>query len=156
FQLNVTPLLRELILRVCQWPVHYPEKGAETRLAGVLLDEIQNAEHSSLQLPLPTDRRLQMVVNLLMETPAGKWTIGELAHQAGASERTISRRFKEETGMSFNHWRQQLLLLKALELLSENGSVTEVSTSLGFASDSAFISMFRRLMGVSPGRYLKQ
>ncbi len=156
FQLNVTALLRELILRVCHWPAHYPETGAETRLADVLVDEILNAEQSSLQLPLPADRRLQVVVQLLMETPSGQWTMEELAKQAGASARTLSRRFREETGMSFSHWRQQLVLLKALELLSEGRSVTEVSSRLGFASDSAFISMFRRLMGISPGRYLKQ
>ncbi len=152
--LNVTPLLRELILRVCEWLPDYPEDGAEMRLATVLQDELNNAVRADLTLPLPLDRRLRVIADYLLQHPADTRTLSELAADAGASSRTVSRYFRHETGMSFSDWRQQLRLLKAMELLSEKLPIAEISTRLGFASDSAFIAMFRRQTGVSPGRYL--
>ncbi|WP_211825027.1 AraC family transcriptional regulator [Kistimonas asteriae] len=151
--LNVTPLFRELILRVCEWELDYPEDGAEMRLAIVLQDELNSAARAELMLPLPQDRRLRVIADHLLQHPEDGRTLTQLATDVGASSRTISRHFRYETGMSFSDWRQQLRLLKALELLSEKLPVSEVSTQLGFASDSAFIAMFRRQTGVSPGRY---
>ncbi len=151
--LNVTPLFRELILRVCEWLPGYPEDGAEMRLASVLQDELNGAVRADFMLPLPQDRRLRVIADDLLQHPADTRTLSQLAADAGASCRTVSRHFRHETGMSFSAWRQQLRLLKAMELLSDKVPVSEISTRLGFASDSAFIAMFRRQTGVSPGRY---
>ncbi|MFJ6850483.1 helix-turn-helix domain-containing protein [Streptomyces sp. NPDC091271] len=35
-------------------------------------------------------------------------SLGRLGHEVGASERTLSRLFQQETGMSFPQWRTQL------------------------------------------------
>jgi AraC-like DNA-binding protein len=55
--------------------------------------------------------------------------------------------------MSFGVWRQQLRLLRAPESLAANEPVTEVALALGYESPSAFIAMFRRCLGKTPGRY---
>ncbi|GAA4649475.1 helix-turn-helix transcriptional regulator [Kistimonas scapharcae] len=151
--LNVAPLFRELILRVCEWQPGYPEDGAEMRLATVLQDELIRAVRADLMLPLPQDRRLRGIADHLLQHPDDGRILTRLAADVGASSRTISRHFRHETGMSFSAWRQQLRLLKAMELLSEKLPVSKISAQLGFASDSAFIAMFRRQTGVSPGRY---
>ena len=154
--LNVTPLLRELILRACEWQPGHPVNGSEMRLAEVLLDELFSAVRSDLMLPLPTDRRLRVITDYLLFHPADPRTLTALAAEAGASGRTVSRLFRQETGMSFSHWRQQLKLLQAMEHLARGLPVSDVSTLLGFASDSAFIAMFRGLTGISPGQYAKK
>ena len=51
--------------------------------------------------------------------------------------------------------RQQARLLRALELLAEDRPVTSIALDLGYESPSAFIAMFRRAVGSTPGRYLK-
>ncbi len=55
--------------------------------------------------------------------------------------------------MTFGAWRHQVRLLKALEMLAGGHGVTAVALDLGYQSPSAFIAMFRRALGVSPGRY---
>jgi AraC-like DNA-binding protein len=76
-----------------------------------------------------------------------------IAHQVGASKRTLERIFQRETGMTLGGWRQQLRLLQALPLLAAGESVTNVALSVGYASTSAFISRFRQVLGTTPGRY---
>lgn len=66
---------------------------------------------------------------------------------------TVSRRFVSETGFTFTEWRQRVRLLKALELLAGGKPVTAVALDLGYGNVSAFIALFRRVFGVTPGRY---
>ena len=56
--------------------------------------------------------------------------------------------------MSFANWRQQARLLLALEELTAGRSIIEVADSLGYASASSFIAMFKKAFGLSPRRYL--
>lgn len=70
------------------------------------------------------------------------------------SRRTFTRRFVENTGMTFVAWRQQVCLLEATARLSHGASITEVAFALGFSSPSAFTSVFRRNLGETPLRYL--
>ncbi len=86
------------------------------------------------------------------------WVPGSTDHGialAGASARTLARLFEREAGMTFGSWRQQLRLLRSLELLAGGESVTSVALSLGYESLSAFVSMFRRNLGRTPGRYFE-
>jgi AraC-like DNA-binding protein len=72
------------------------------------------------------------------------------------SPRTLERQFKSETGLSLRSFRRQAKLLRSLELLSSNMSVSAVSDQLGFGEPSAFIAMFRAAFGVTPGRYFSR
>ena len=69
------------------------------------------------------------------------------------SSRTLARRFLAETGLPFRHWRQQVRLLEALKRLACQEHVTTVALDLGYDSPSAFIAMFKRALGVTPGQY---
>ena len=53
----------------------------------------------------------------------------------------------------FTEWRQRVRLLRALEMLAADMSVTRVALELGYENVSAFIALFRRTFGVTPGRY---
>ena len=154
--LRVTRLLRELILRLAAFPTFYDVDGMAARLAAVIPDEIRTLEPEPLHLPLPHSRRLTAVTRTLIEEPADARPLSHWATVVGASERTLARHFLNETGMTFGAWRQRLRLVKAVERLAAGAPVTNVALDLGYESPSAFIAMFRRELGTTPGRYLRQ
>ncbi len=55
--------------------------------------------------------------------------------------------------MTFGQWRQQVRILEALKRLALNEPVTTVALELGYDSPSAFISMFKKALGKTPGKY---
>jgi len=72
----------------------------------------------------------------------------------GACERTLSRVFERQTGLTFKKWQQRSRLLRAGELLRQGVPVTEVALMVGYESVSAFISIFRKEYGVTPGNFV--
>ena len=152
--LSVSDVLRALVRRATTW--HWEERlsAQQRRLAAVLLDEVRAAPRESLHLPMPTDRRVLRITDALLQDPASEETFQSLVQRAGISERSARRLFHAETGMSFANWRQQARLLLALEHLSAGAPIAEVADSLGYASASSFIAMFRKAFGLSPRRYL--
>lgn len=152
--LFVQPFLRELILRFDSLsPKADMDCGREARLISVLLDELGAAPLEPIHLPLPSDRRLRRLTESMIENPGLRFTIEEWGARVGASNRTLSRLFQRETGMSFVRWRQQLHVGLALQRLAQGELVTNVAGELGYESISAFIAMFRRMLGTTPARY---
>ncbi len=148
-------LLRELILHAVTLSFDYPPQGAEARLMAVIPDQLRALRPEPLHLPMPADRRLRVVADGLLRNPADGQTVKDWARRAGASERTLARLFRRETGMTFGAWRQRLRLLAAISRLAEGRPVTSVAFELGYDSPSAFVAMFRRELGRPPGRYLR-
>ena len=152
---TVPALLRELILSAVAIPPDYAPDGPEARLMAVIPDQLRALEAEPLHLPMPSDRRLRVVADTLARDPADGSRLEDWAARAGASERTLARLFRRETGMTFGAWRQRLRLLAAIARLAEGRPVTEVAFDLGYESPSAFVAMFRRELGEPPGRYLR-
>ncbi|MGT2504995.1 AraC family transcriptional regulator [Cupriavidus basilensis] len=151
--LGTSELMRALIGRAASWPSPFAPDPAQERIAAVLLDEIRQAPREPLHLPLPTDRRALRISNAILECPDDHRSLVEWADWAGMSPRTLSRLFLGETGLSFAHWRQQARLTLALERLARGEAVAAVAETLGYATPSNFIAMFRRAFGDSPARY---
>jgi AraC-like DNA-binding protein len=152
--LGVSGLLRELILRVVAYGNKQPVGLAQARLMAVIPDELRALEPEPLHLPLPHDARLRAVTDVLAVEPSEGRSLAAWASAAGASESTLARLFVRETGMTFGAWRQRLRLVTAVARLAEGQPVTTVAYDLGYDSPSAFIAMFRRNLGHTPGRYL--
>ncbi|MGP3978548.1 AraC family transcriptional regulator [Streptomyces sp. 8N114] len=147
--LGVSPLLRELLL-ACTGD--FRGTGAELRrLRAVLLDQLRHCDQQPVHVPTAKDPRLAAVCGQLHEDPADGRTLAELGAAVGAGERTLTRLYRAEFGMSFPQWRTQLRLHHALRLLAEGTPVTAVAHRCGWASSSAFIDVFRRAFGHTPG-----
>lgn len=152
--LFVQPFLRELILRFdSDTSLADMDREREARLISVLLDELMAAPLEPIHLPMPNDRRLRRLTDSMIENPGLRFTIDEWGARVGASNRTLSRLFQRETGMSFIRWRQQLHIGLALQRLAHGELVTNIASDLGYESVSAFISLFRRMLGTTPARY---
>ncbi|WP_433474590.1 AraC family transcriptional regulator [Spirillospora sp. CA-142024] len=150
--LSVSPLLRELILAYTRTPQD-DDSPERARLRAVLLDQLRASPQRPLHLPAPTVPHLKAVCELLHADPADTRTLAALGRAVGASDRTLSRLFRTDLGMTFPQWRTQLRLSHALVLLAENTPVTAVAHQCGWSSASAFIDVFHRAFGHTPGTY---
>ena len=148
--LSVTPLLRELILKVVGLSALDSRIAAEVHLMMVLLTEIEIASVEALSLPLPIDSRALAAANRILTCPAAATTLDELASECGMSARTLERLFRAETGMRFSMWRQKARLLESVRLLVEAESVTNAALDSGYGSVSAYIAAFKQTFGYTP------
>jgi len=149
---GVPPLLRELIAELVRRQRPDATRGRVVELIGDLLAELSQ---EPLTLPMPRDPRARRLAELLARHPDDRRPLEQLAPEVGASMRTLQRCFQSEAGMSFRHWRQQLRLHRALVLLAEGAPVTAVALQVGYESPSAFVAMFRQLLGTTPGSYFR-
>ncbi|MFS8200394.1 helix-turn-helix domain-containing protein [Streptomyces sp. CWNU-52B] len=147
----VSPLLREALLALTERRERRP--GARERLLAVVVDELAETPEQSLHLPEPRDDRLRAVTDLLQADPGLTATLAELGRAAGASERTLSRLFQTELGMSFHRWRTTLRIHHALAHLTNGLSVTDTAMECGWSNPSSFIEAFTEVVGQTPGRY---
>lgn len=147
--LTVSALLRELV-RALQ---DIAPGSRDQALMQLVLDELVHADTLSLGVPLPRDKRLRSLCELVSRDPGGRATLAHRARQIGASERTITRLFRTELGTSYQQWRQQVVLAHALPLLARGLPVSAVAAASGYTSDSAFSAMFKLAMGQSPSHF---
>ncbi len=150
--IRVSALLREAILRASTWPLE-PLESAQAHVAAVILDEIRNLPIETFGLPLPREARLQRIARALIDDPADERDLKQWASWGAISPRTLSRRFVVETGFNFTTWRQRVRLMRALELLAAGKQVTSIAVELGYSTSTAFINLFRRNFGATPGVY---
>ena len=152
---NVSPLLRELILHACRFPALRRRVKAQAHLIEMIIDLLEIVETSPLQLINPKDPRAARVADALSADPGNPRPLTDICKRAGASKRTIERLFQSETNLSLGGWRQQLRLLRSLRLLAAGEPTTRVALESGYSTPSAFIAMFRRAFGTTPRRYFE-
>jgi AraC-like DNA-binding protein len=150
---NISPLLRELILHVSRIGALDRRKPTDGHLIRVLLDLLLDVGDVPMQLPTPRDARARRFAALLEHRPDERASVAALSRRVGASRRTMERLFLAETKMTVGEWRRRLRLLHAVRLLGGGASVTSAALEAGYASTSAFIAAFKKVFGTTPGRY---
>jgi AraC-like DNA-binding protein len=148
---EVSPLLRELILCIVQRGTLDARSAPDDRLARVLLDQLRTIDVVPPDLRVPLDPVAGTLAGMLHQDPGAD--LDALVARTGAGRRTMERRFRDQTGMSLGRWRRRLQLLRAIELMAQGCSVSETGRAVGYASTSAFVTAFRRQLGTTPGRY---
>lgn len=151
---QTTGLLKELVHRAASWQDD-TSQAVKNRLSEVLFDEIVSLEEAPLGLMQPELLSLKKMTDELLANLADNRGLEEWAKAIGLSSRTFARRFNEQTGLGFSEWRQRARVLSAIEMLADNVPVTNIAFTLGYENISAFIAMFRRTVGVTPGQYIQ-
>lgn len=151
--LSISPMVREMILHLAEGPPDYERDGHHARLARVLLDELASMPVERLYLPITDHPKIRQMADALSANPGDRSTMVQWANRLAMSERSLARLVVSETGLTFGRWRQQLQLLVAVRELAGGASVQRVSDDLGYESVTAFITMFKKALGHSPGRY---
>jgi AraC-like DNA-binding protein/quercetin dioxygenase-like cupin family protein len=152
---NVSLLLRELILHACGAASLRRTAARQRHIIDLVLDQLEAVQMVPLQLPHLSDPRALRVAARLLADPGNARTLTQLCQGIGAGKRTVERIFREETGMSFGRWRQQLRLMHAVRLLAEGAKVTHAALDAGYSTPSAFVSMFRKTLGTTPAVYFR-
>jgi AraC-like DNA-binding protein/quercetin dioxygenase-like cupin family protein len=153
----ISPLMHELITALAKEPHDYAEDSVGAHIAPLLLTLLRHAESTTQGgLPLPSDRRLRAICSRLLAAPHNDDTLEQWSETVGASARTLARLFRQETGLTFGQWRQQLRLVEAMARLALGDSVARIADQLGYQSSSSFIAMFRREVGETPQRLLRK
>lgn len=159
--LVVSPLLRELVLALPDGadPL-LGETGTETErrrgIEALILTELRRAAPLALGVALPADARLRRLCEALLDAPGRHAGLAAWGAEVGASERTLSRLFREQLGTSFAQWRSQLLLAHALTLAARKRPMNLIAAELGYASASAFSAMVTRTVGMPPSRFFAE
>lgn len=152
---GVSILLKVLLEEAIDLPAMYEIEARAGKVMALLVDEMASMPPLSLHAPLPRDSRLAKACRRLFAAPSITAGLDIMAAEVGMSRRTFTRVFREQTGISFAEWRQQVCLLNAIERLNAGESVTRVALELGYTSPSSFSSAFQRVLGVAPSQYME-
>jgi AraC-like DNA-binding protein len=150
---NVSTLLRELVLYACATGVLKSTVKWQKQFTAVILHQLEAAETVPLRLPHLSDPRLVRIADIFAKDPGDTRTLSQLCRVSGASKRSVERLFQQEIGMTFGKWRQQLRLMEGMRLLAEGAKVTHAALESGYSTPSAFISVFRKVLGTTPTEY---
>ncbi|MBB4930498.1 AraC-like DNA-binding protein [Lipingzhangella halophila] len=149
---EATPLLRLLLDRL---NADNLGSDARSRTEAMVLDLLVPAQHEPI-LQIPESPLLAPIVAAVHENPADATTLAAWAVRLGVSTRTITRAFRSETGVGFSQWLAAARVRHAIVLLARGEEIDEVAACVGYHSASAFGAAFRRVTGVSPGRFRAQ
>jgi AraC-like DNA-binding protein len=109
-----------------------------------------------LALPYPKDERLTKLIDFMRNNLHNPIVFSEICQQFGFSQRSLSRLFQADLGMSFIQFYTILRILKALQLLLEEKlPVNDVAIMVGYSSIPTFSNTFYNLMGFRPSDYAK-
>lgn len=101
-----------------------------------------------------SDIRLGAVIALMTRRRDGAVGNADLARAAGMSVRAFERAFAEEYGLPPQRYLRRLRLqIASRRLVATRESLAEIAAGGGFADQSHFTREFRRLTGLTPGRY---
>jgi AraC-like DNA-binding protein len=127
-------------------PTLYAENGRGGHLAALILDEISRAKEGPFALPMPSDKRLQRLCKDLSETPSIDLDIDDWADNLGMSRRTMTRKFRTQTGMSFAEWRRRLRMAHVMRRQAEGARLDEAAADVGYRSLSSLRKAMREVV----------
>ncbi|WP_216366895.1 AraC family transcriptional regulator [Halovulum dunhuangense] len=142
--IRILPLLDMLIRALSEEPVDYDLHGRGGHIAALLADEIERAPVARLALPMPRDRRLQTVCQTVIGDLGARVPLDAIADMIGMSRRSFTRRFRDETGISFGDWCGQARLTEALERLARGEPISSVARGLGYSNVRSLQAMLQR------------
>ncbi|PLQ00812.1 AraC family transcriptional regulator [Cupriavidus pauculus] len=153
---EVDALLRELILALVDQPMLYPDNAPNRSIVTLILDKLGQTRTLPIEIPWPRDRRVVSICEQILKSPSMPRTIEQWSDIVGASTRTLIRLFLRDTGMTYRQWIQQVRLAQSLAMLESGTPIHRIAGELGFASPSAFSTMFKRMLGEAPSHFLRE
>ncbi|PLZ00467.1 AraC family transcriptional regulator [Burkholderia sp. WAC0059] len=151
----MTDLLRELAHEAVRIDGQTAQADTLALIAQLVVQQIRQPKPGpGLFVPHGRDRRLQHAVAELRRHPGDDITLDALAARAHTSSRTLARLFVTETGMTFGRWREHLRVVCAVDRLARGQSITQTALELGYRSTSSFTTLFTRLLGMPPRKYM--
>jgi AraC-like DNA-binding protein len=103
------------------------------------------------------DKQMNAVLNAMHGDPSQRWTLRSLAERAGMSRSGFAVKFRETVGSTPMEYLAKWRMLVAAERLEKGKDpISIVALSLGYESEGAFSTAFKRVMGCSPRLYVRR
>ena len=151
--LSINNFLKTLILEASFIANDSNRSKADELLLRLILEKLSLAPNVIFQLPFPKDSRLLTMLSIIQAEPSNRYSLKQWGKLIGASNRTLSRLFKDDTGLNYSEWRQRLNIQIAIGQLMRGEPISNISSYLGYESPSAFTHMFKINTGMTPSFY---
>jgi AraC-like DNA-binding protein len=150
-------------LEYLQEEVHAPQPGGSLiaqQLANIMLVQAirlhlqEQGSFGSSWLSALSDPQMRSAISLMHDNPGYRWTLQELADHVGMSRTVFAQKFRKKVAMTpmdyLTRWR---MMIAADRLSSGQDSISQISSSLGYETESAFGRVYKKVWGCSPGKY---
>lgn len=144
------PLLRSLVPYLADPEL---DERARSNALAVLYDNLRPLELAPISVVVPEDTAARRIAERLLADPADGRSLSAWGQLVGASARTLSRRFVEDTDLTFVQWRTLVRVSAAMTDLRAGSTVAAAAHRVGYRDPSSFIAVFRRLTGATPGSF---
>ncbi len=155
----ITELMLQLVLFSNRFKGHIDKKDkAAYRLTLALKTVLPQLSHYQLPLALPyaKDKRLKEVIDYMQSKLQDNIIFPAVASEFGLSERSLSRLFQSDIGMSFIQYLTLQRMVRAIQyLLEDKLPVKEVASLVGYNSIPTFSNTFYKTLGIRPSEYMK-
>lgn len=121
----------------------------------VRLGELSSREGAPRKVDSKSSQRLRPILTYIAENLTEPLSLDHLAQKFHFNKQYLCRLFKQTTGVSVGAYIASTRVQHACRLLRGGASVQRSGEESGFTNNSAFITSFGRIVGVSPGRYKK-
>lgn len=152
--LSVNAFTQALVVEAIKLEERDTGSRREQMILELLLMEIGALSETPLALPLPSDPKMLQLCKAFLEAPEARTPLDDWAKACRMSRRSLSRHFRDQTGLALDEWRRHACIFVALPRVVRGDSITSIALELGYESPAAFASMFRRLLGRSPRSYV--
>ena len=103
---------------------------------------------------IASSKQIVQCIDYIRENIHKSITVSELADYVGLNETYLSKLFKKEVGCSVSEYIRNEKIEEACWLLKyTNKTSIEIATDLSFSSHSYFISVFKKVKGITPKEY---
>ena len=93
------------------------------------------------------------ITSYIQENIAGKVSLEDVAAHVYLSRSSLSRIFKDEMGLPFTAFCNDIRVARARQLLQTELSLAEIAQQCGFEDQSYFAKVFKKQTGMPPGQY---
>jgi AraC-like DNA-binding protein len=116
-----------------------------------------SSPHTIGWLSALADKRIGAAITAIHRSPGSPWTVETLGHEAGMSRTNFAVKFRETVGQSpMEYLTQWRMVLAKDRLTNTKESIAEIAPALGYESESAFSTAFKRVVGTSPREYTRR
>ena len=103
------------------------------------------------------DPQLRVAISAMHDDPGRRWTVQSLAKHTGMSRTAFAVKFRQTVGEPPLEYLMRWRMRRAVDRLTHSDvSIAAVAQSLGYGSESAFSTAFKRIMGASPRQYSRR
>lgn len=154
---NVSPLMHALMPKLVGMDSHYFPHSIEEWTIELFLNELRSlSDLYAFELPYPKELEYQEICHYITENLDYPWSVADFSKRLKVSDRTVTRQFYKQTGLSFVEWLRRKRMQVALELLTSGEPITQVALQVGYDSPSAFTTVFKQRLGFTPRDYVNK